>query len=346
MSKFVSLLAVLACVLSTGVRAESIAVQGAGATFPAPLYSHWIDAFNKANPNVKIDYQPNGSGAGIKAITERTVQFAGSDAPMTDKQIAAANGAILHIPTVSGPVVMIYNLPSVKELKLNGEVIAEMYLGTITKWNDPKIAALNSGVELPGKDILPVHRSDGSGTNWIFTNYMCKVSPDFKKKIGNGTAVKFAIGMGGAKSDGLAAAVKGVEGGIGYAELAYAEKANLPYAAQINKAGKAVKATMEGVIAAGKNSSEFPADMRLSITDAPGDDSYPICGYTYLLVYQDMSYLKNKDLASAVVNLIQWGLTDGQAMAKPNYAALAEDVQKKVMAQLKTIVFDGAPLLK
>ncbi len=346
MSKYVSLMVVLSCMLVSGVRAESISVQGAGATFPAPLYAKWIDAFNKANPNVKVDYQANGSGAGIKAITERTVQFAGSDAPMTDKQIEAAAGKVLHIPTVSGPVVMIYNLPTVKELKLSGAVIAEIYLGTITKWNDPKLVALNSGVELPAVDILPVHRSDGSGTNWIFTNYMCKVSEDFKKKIGNGTSVKFAIGQGGAKSDGLAAAVKGIVGGIGYAELAYAEKANLPFAIQMNKAGKAVKASLEGVIAAGKNSSDLPSDMRLSITEAAGDDSYPICGYTYILVYQDMSYLKNKDLAMAVVNLIHWGLTDGQAMAKPNYAALADDVQKKVLEQLKTIVFDGAPLLK
>ncbi len=348
MSKFVALSVIFAsALLALGARAESVTIQGAGATFPAPLYAKWIEAYNKANPNTKIDYQAIGSGGGIKGITDRTVQFAGSDAPMTDDQLKGAPAPVLHIPTVSGPVVMIYNLPTVKELKLDGSVIAEIFMGKITKWNDPKIAALNSGAELPAKDIVVAHRSDGSGTSWIFTNYLSKVSDAWKAKVGNATSVKWPVGLGGKGNDGVAAAVKGVEGGIGYTELAFAEKSKLPFATQINKNGKPVIASVDGVVAAAKNSvAQFPPDMRVSITDAPGDDSYPICGFTYLLVYQDMSYLKNKDQASEVLKFIHWGVTDGQAMAKPNYAPLPAEVQEKVTTELKKIVFDGQPLLK
>ena len=348
MSKFVALSIMFAsALLALGARAESVTIQGAGATFPAPLYAKWIEAYNKANPNTKIDYQAIGSGGGIKGITDRTVQFAGSDAPMTDDQLKGAPAPVLHIPTVSGPVVMIYNLPTVKELKLDGSVIAEIFMGKITKWNDPKIAALNSGVELPAKDIVVAHRSDGSGTSWIFTNYLSKVSDAWKTKVGNATSVKWPVGLGGKGNDGVAAAVKGTEGGFGYTELAFAEKSKLPYATQINKNGKPVIASVDGVVAAAKNSvAQFPPDMRVSITDATGDDSYPICGFTYLLVYQDMSYLKNKDQATEVLKFIQWGITDGQAMAKPNYSPLPAEVQEKVTAALKTIVFDGQPLLK
>lgn len=347
MTKFVSMMALLACVFMTGVRAESIAVQGAGATFPAPLYAKWIAAFNSANPGVKVDYQPIGSGGGIKGITDRTVQFGGTDGPMTDEQLKAAPSAILHIPMVSGPEVMIYNLPSLKEIKLSGDVIAEIYLGTISKWNDPKIAALNAGVELPAKDITVVHRSDGSGTTWIFTNYLAKVNATWKSKVGNANSVKWPTGLGGKGNDGVAAGVKGAEGAIGYVELAFAEKSGLPYATQINKAGKAVRASIEGVVAAQKSSvAEFPEDMRVSITDAAGDDAYPICGFTYLLLYQDMSYLKNKDQATALLKYAHWCITEGQAMAKPAYSPLPTEVQAKVEAKLKSIVFDGQPLLK
>ncbi|MEI6235797.1 MAG: phosphate ABC transporter substrate-binding protein PstS [Planctomycetota bacterium] len=345
MSKFVAMLLVLACAFMGAVRAENVTIQGAGATFPAPLYAKWIEAANKANPSTKIDYQAIGSGGGIKGITDKTVQFGASDAPMTDDQMAAAKGC-MHIPTVSGSVVMIYNLPTVKELKLSGEVIADIFLGKITKWNDAKLVALNAGVELPAKDIVVAHRSDGSGTSWIFTNYLSKVSAEWKTKAGNATSVKWPCGVGGKGNDGVAAAAKASEGGIGYVELAYAEKVKLPYATQINKAGKAVHATIEGIMAAAKNSSEVPEDMRVSITDAAGDDSYPICGYTYLLVYQDLSYLKNKDQAAELVKFLNWCITDGQAMAKPNYSPLSADLQAKAAAKLKTIVFDGQPLMK
>jgi phosphate transport system substrate-binding protein len=328
-------------------RAENVEIHGAGATFPAPLYAKWTADFNKANASVKVDYQAIGSGGGIKGITDRTVQFAGSDAPMTDEQLKAAPGKILHIPTVAGPVVMIYKLEGVQSLNLNGETIAEIYLSKITKWNDPKLVALNSGVQLPDKDIVVVHRSDGSGTSWIFTNYLSKVSADWKKSVGNATSVKWPAGLGGKGNDGVAQAVQNADGGIGYVELAYAENAKLLYATQINKAGKPVRGSVEGVVEAAKNSiTEFPDDMRVSITDAAGDASYPICGFTYLLVYEDLSYLKNKEQATQLLNYINWAEHDGQEMAKPNYARLPAEVQKKVEEKLKTIVFDGQPILK
>jgi phosphate transport system substrate-binding protein len=272
--------------------------------------------------------------------------FGASDGPMTDEQLKLAPAPILHIPTVSGPEVLIYNLPGVTEVKLNGEVTADIYLGKIVKWNDPKIAALNPGVALPDKDIAVAHRSDGSGTTWIFTNYLSKVSPEWKKKAGNATSVKWPTGTGGKGNDGVALAVKTIEGGIGYVELAYAEKVKMPYATQINKDGKAVRASVEGVEAAIKNSAEIPADLRVSITDAPGADSYPICGFTYLLVYQDLSYLKDKTVAEGLLKFIEWGETEGQKLAKPAYSPLGGALPEKVQALLKTIVFDGAPILK
>jgi phosphate transport system substrate-binding protein len=329
-------------------QAENITIQGAGATFPAPLYAKWIEAFNKTHSGVSIDYQAIGSGGGIKGITDRTILFGGSDGPMTDEQLKAAPAAILHIPMVSGPEALIYNLPGIKELKLDGPAIAEIYLGKIAKWNDPKIKALNPGVEMPDKDILVAHRSDGSGTTWIFTNYLCKVSPEWKQKAGNATSVKWPVGLGGKGNAGVAQAVKNAEGGIGYVELAYAESSNMPFATQINQAGKAVRASIAGVIAAAAHSAnEFPEDMRVSITNAPGDDSYPLAGFTYLLIYSDLSYLKDKNLATALLNYIQWCISDGQEMAESlKYARLPEVVQKKIEERLKTITFEGRPVLE
>lgn len=334
--------------LAAPARAET-KVQGSGATFPAPLYAKWIEAYNKTHPDVKVDYQAIGSGGGIKGITDRTVIFAGSDAPMSADQEKKASAPILHLPTIAGPAVMIYNLPGVKaELSLNAQAIADIYLGKITKWDDAAIKALNPGVELPSKPISVVHRSDGSGTTYIFTNYLAKVSKEWADKVGNATAVEWPAGQGGKGNDGVAAAVKSTEGAIGYVEFAYAIKNSLAYATQINKDGKPVRASIEGVVAATSNSlSAFPADLKVSITEAPGAESYPICGFTYLLVYEDLSYLKDKTLASSLVNYVQWCVTDGQEMAKDlGYAKLPKEAQDKVLAKLKTIKFDGEPLLK
>ncbi|MEI6235798.1 MAG: phosphate ABC transporter substrate-binding protein PstS [Planctomycetota bacterium] len=337
--------AIVGTFFASCARSEDITIQGAGATFPAPLYSKWVAAYNKANPGIKVDYQAIGSGGGIKGITDRTVQFGASDAPVIDETKAGFAKSIMHIPTVSGSVVMIYNLPTVKALTLSGDVIADIYLGKITKWNDARIIALNVGVELPAKDIVVAHRSDGSGTTWIFTNYLSKVSAEWKAKVGNATSVKWPCGVGGKGGDGPAASVKAGEGGIGYVELSYAEKLKLPYSTLINKAGKPVRASVDGVMAAAKNTADIPDDMCISITDAPGDDSYPICGYTYLLVYRDVSYFKSKEQAEALVTFLHWCLMDGMVMAKPNYAPLNEDIRTKLLARLKTIVFNGERLL-
>jgi len=326
----------LAPALSTVGFAETVSIQGAGATFPAPLYAKWIDAYNKDHTDSHIDYQPIGSGGGIKGITDKTVQFAGSDAPLNDTQLAAAPG-ILHLPTVAGPVVLITHddkLPS--DLILNGDVISGIYLGEITSWNDPKIAALNPGASLPGDDIVVCHRSDGSGTSYIFTNYLSKVSPEWKAKVGNATSVKWPVGVGGKGNAGVAQAVNGSNGSIGYVELAYAKNSKLNYAKLVNHDGKVVEATIDGVFEAAKHVGSLPADLRLSITDAPGDGSYPICGYTYLLVYTDMSYLQD---------FISWCEHDGQAMAAPNYASISDDIRAAVDAKLKSIVVDGKPVM-
>lgn len=341
------LTAAAAIVLFAGAASAQVTIQGAGASFPNPLYQKWVAAYNKANPEVKVDYQSVGSGAGIKQISAKKVQFAGSDAPMTADQEKEAGAKLLHLPTVAGPVVMIYNLPSVtSELKLDGEVVAGIFLGEIKTWDDAKIKALNPGLELPATAIASAHRADGSGTTFIFTSYLASASKTWADKVGAGTSVSWPVGTAAPKNDGVAAAVKNTVGGIGYVEYAYAANAKLPYATQINKDGKAVPASIASVEAAASG-AEFPADMKVSIVNAAGEKAYPIAGYTYLLVYQDLSYMKDKNLAEQVVKFIDWCETDGQAMANSlGYAALPKAVQAKVHEQLKTITFDGQPLLK
>ena len=324
-------------------------VQGAGATFPQPLYMKWIEAYNAANPDVKVDYAGGGSGAGIKGITDRTVMYAGSDAPMTADQEKKTPSKVLHLPTVAGPEVMIYNLPDVKEqISLDGATIADIYLGKIKKWNDPAITKLNPNIALPDMPVVVVHRSDGSGTTYIFTNYLAKVSKEWADKVGNATAVEWPLGLGGPGNKGVAAAVKNTVGTIGYVESAYAAAEKLVFAKQINKDGKTVTASIDGVVAASAASvKEFPADLKVSITDAPGADSYPICGFTYMLVYEDLSYLKDKEAATKLVKFVNWCVTDGQATAATlGYAKLPKEAQDKVIAKLKTIKFDGEALLK
>jgi phosphate transport system substrate-binding protein len=332
--------------LAAAAAADSVAIQGAGATFPAPLYAKWLDAYNKAHPESHIDYQAIGSGGGIKGITDKTVQFAGSDAPLSEDQMKAAPG-IVHLPTVAGPVVMIYHHPKLSEsLTFDGPTIAGIFLGTVTSWSDKRIAATNPGVKLPDDDIVVVHRSDGSGTSYIFTDYLAKVSPEWAKKVGKGTSVKWPTGIGGKGSAGVAEAVQNSMGAIGYAELAFAKNAKLPYAKLLNHDGKVVEASIDAVNEAAKNSPEPPADLRLSITDAPGAGSYPICGFTYLLVYQDLTYLKNPQLAQALARFIDWAEHDGQGMAAPDYARLPEAMQAKVSEHLRSLVADGKPLLE
>ena len=317
--------------------AQNIAINGAGATFPAPLYAKWFAEYNKLHSNVRINYQPLGSGAGIRQVTERTVFFGATDGPMTNDQLLAAPGKILHLPTTLGAVVPVYNVPGVsQELKFSGPVLANIFLGKITKWNDPAITALNPGVTLPGSDIVVAHRSDGSGTTYIWVDYLSKVSPEFKKVVGVATAVKWPVGVAAAKNDGVAAIVKQTPGALGYVELIYALQTKTPYAQVQNASGKFVKASSASVSAAAAAAAkQMPADYRVSITNAPGDAVYPISSFTWMLFYQDP---KDKAQARAMVDFMKWALTDGQKIASDmDYAPLPPNVIEMEMKTLATI---------
>jgi phosphate transport system substrate-binding protein len=300
----------------------SAALTGAGATFPNPIYQKWFDAYGKQT-GIRINYQSIGSGGGIRQFTEGTVDFGATDAPMTDEQIAAVQGNVLHVPTVLGADVLTYNLPAVTaQLALDGPTIADIFLGKITKWNDARIAALNAGVALPDQDIIVVHRSDGSGTTFIFTDYLSKVSPEWKEKVGAATSVNWPIGLGGKGNEGVTQQVKQTEGAIGYVELIYALSNKLAYARVRNAAGTMVAPELKSVTAAAA-SAEFAADtdFRVSITNAPGADAYPIASFTWLLVKPT-----NPDAAKAkqVKDFVTWMLSpEAQQMAADlNYAPL------------------------
>ncbi len=324
----------------------AITLQGAGATFPAPLYQSWFDAYGGLYPNLKIDYQAVGSGAGIKAITQQTVDFGASDAPMKDADIAAlpSGTTVLHIPTALGAVVVIYNLAGVATLNLDAQNVADIFLGTITNWNDPKIAANNPGVTLPDKPVLVVHRSDGSGTTNAFTSYLSAVSTDWSTKVGKGTDVKWPTGIGAKGNDGVAGGVQQNDGAVGYVELNYATQAKIPAANLKNADGAFVAASTAGVTAAANAAAaSFPADNRQApIINGPGADTYPIASYTYLLVFQDQ---KDAAKAQALVAFIAWALTDGQAAEEGlGYAPLPAAVQQKALATLHTVTTGGSPV--
>ncbi len=330
-----------ALLLGTATSAQGLLINGAGATFPAPLYQKWFSEYNKLNPNIKFNYQPIGSGGGIKQFTEGTIDFGASDSPMKDDQIAKAPD-VVHIPTVLGAVVVVYNAPGLKNLRFSGETLANVFLGKITKWSDPAIAADNPGVKMPDKAIVVARRSDGSGTNAIFTDYLSKVSADFKSRIGTGTSVSWPPGtLGGKGNDGVTGLVKGTPGSIGYVELAYAIQQKLPVAELKNKEGTWVKPSIESTTTAAAG-VEMPADYRVSITNASGKDAYPISGFTWLLVHKD-----SKDAAkgTATVNFLRWALTEGEKMATPlDYAPLPKAVQEKVLKTIDTLTVNGAKI--
>ena len=330
-----------ALLLGTAASAQGLLINGAGATFPAPLYQKWFSEYNKLNPNIKFNYQPIGSGGGIQQFTAGTVDFGASDAPMKDDQIAKAPD-VVHIPTVLGAVVVVYNVPGVKNLRLSGETLANVFLGKITKWSDPAIAADNPGVKMPDQAIVVARRSDGSGTNAIFTDYLSKLSPEFKTKIGTGTSVSWPAGtLGGKGNDGVTGLVKSTPGAIGYVELAYAIQQKLAVAELKNKDGNWVKPSIESTTAAAAG-VEMPADYRVSITNASGKDSYPIAGFTWLLVHRD-----SKDAAkgTATVNFLRWALTEGEKLATPlDYAPLPKAVQDKVLKTIDTLTVNGAKI--
>jgi len=323
----------------TASAADKLLLNGAGATFPFPLYSKWFSEYNKLHPEYQFNYQSIGSGGGIQQVTNKTVDFGASDAPMKDAQLAAAPGTV-HIPTVLGAVVVTYNAGP-DGLRLSPAVLAAIYMGKITMWNDAALAKLNPGVKLPDVTINVVHRSDGSGTTNIFTDYLSKVSTEWKAQVGAATSVKWPVGLGGKGNEGVTGLVKQTPGAIGYVELAYAKQNKLPMAQLQNKDGTWVKPTMEGtsVAAAGV---VMPDDFRVSITDAAGKDAYPMASFTYLLVPQDQ---QDPARAKALVEFIWWAVHDGQRFAAPlDYAPLPQAVVKKVEARLKTLTVKGQPI--
>jgi phosphate transport system substrate-binding protein len=327
-----------------GGASGSVDLTGAGATFPYPLYSKWFSHY-AAKTGVRINYQSIGSGGGIRQLSEGTVDFGASDSPMTDAEMAKAKGGpVLHIPTVLGAVAITYNLPNVTQpLKLNGPVVADIFLGRIKKWNDPRIAHLNSGVALPATDILPVRRSDGSGTSFIFTDYLSAVSPAWKQGPGKGKEVNWPAGMGAKGNEGVAGMVKQTPGSIGYVELAYAKQNRLPYASIQNAAGTFILPSIESVTAAasGVMSKLGPnSDYRISVVNAPGADTYPISSFTWLLVYQRQP---DATKGRKLVDFLRWALTEGQQSAAPlDYAPLPTGLAGQLRGRLDQIQI-GAP---
>jgi phosphate transport system substrate-binding protein len=331
--------AALACTLAlgAGVAAQAIQINGAGATFPNPIYSKWFDEYNKLRPNVRINYQPIGSGGGIRQITAQTVFFGATDGPMTEEQILAAPGKILHLPMVLGADVPVYNLPGVSgELKFSGAVLADIFMGKITKWNDPALAKLNPSAKLPATDITVVHRSDGSGTTYIWVDFLAKASPEWKKRVGVATSVNWPTGVGGKGNEGVAGLVQQVPGSIGYVELIYALQNKIAYGAVQNLAGDFVRATVQSVTAAASGAAaKMPADFRVSITNAEGKGAYPISSFTWLLLYENP---KDKAQSKAMVDFVKWALADGQKYAgELGYAPLPAEVVKMELAALTKI---------
>lgn len=329
-------------VLVAGPAAGQANLNGAGATFPNPIYQKWFDAYAKKT-GVKVNYQSIGSGGGIRQFTQGTVDFGASDAPMTDEQIAAVKGNVAHVPTVLGAVVLTYNVPAIGAAKLNldGTLIADIFLGKVTKWNDSRIAALNPGVKLPASDLLVVHRSDGSGTTFVFVDYLSKVSAEWRSKVGVGNSVNWPTGLGGRGNEGVTQQVKQTEGSIGYVELVYALSNKLSYASVKNAAGKVVDPSLEAVTAAA-GSAKLPktTDFRVSITNAPGDKAYPIASFTWLLIAADnANAAKGKQLRDFLVWMAGG---DAQKMAVDlGYAPLPGDVAGLVKDRIKTLKAAG-----
>ncbi len=312
-------------------------INGAGATFPAPIYSRWFADYGKRKPGVLINYQPQGSGAGIRQLSNQTVFFGATDSPMTPEQMQAAPGKVLHLPTVLGAVVPIYALPGAAvDLKFTGPLLADIFMGKVTKWNAPAIAAVNPGVTLPNLEITVVHRSDGSGTTFIFADYLSKVSPEWKTTVGANTSVKWPVGLGGKGNEGVTGLVKQTPGAIGYVELVYALQNKVAFGAVQNAAGESVKASIPSVTAAAAAAvAQMPADFRVSITNAAGPGAYPISSFTWMLLYEDAT---DKAQSRMMVEFMRWALTDGQQLASAlGYAPLPPAVVTLELAALDTV---------
>ncbi len=334
---FLAVLAVSGILWAEGV----LSINGAGATFPYPMYSKWFDEYHKKNANLQINYQSIGSGGGIKQVTEGTVDFGATDGPMNDDQLKAYQEkhgfGILHFPTVLGAVVPTYNITGVDAtLNFTPEALAGIYLGKITKWNDPAIAASNKGVKLPAEDIVVVHRADGSGTTYCWTDYLSKVSDEWKTKVGKGTSVNWPVGLGGKGNEGVTGTVKNTPNSIGYVELIYAESNKIPYGNVKNAAGVFVKASLAAVSAAAAGAAkDMPDDFRVSITNAPGKASYPISTFTWLLIPEKFSDTAKRD---AIKGFVKWALADGQGYAESlSYAKLPKEVVAKELKAVDKI---------
>jgi phosphate transport system substrate-binding protein len=324
------------CVLLPGAALGQTKLNGAGATFPYPMYSKWFSEYHKLHSDIEINYQSIGSGGGIRQVSEGTVEFGASDMPMNDEQLKAAKSKILNSPTVLGAVVPVYSVPGVSaELKFTPDVLAGIFLGRITKWNDKAIAVANPGVSFPDKDVVVIHRSDGSGTTFIWTDYLSKVSADWKSQVGSGTAVKWPLGLGGKGNEQVAAYVRQMPGAIGYVELIYALQTKIPFGSVQNAAGNFVKGSLDSVTAAAAAAPKMPADFRISITNAPGKDAYPIASFTWLLIPA-----ASKDPAKGKIlsDFLNWMVTDGQKMTSAlAYAPLPDNVAAKVKEAIKEV---------
>ena len=343
----VRLLMTLAVVVGLGSALPAAAqtlMNGAGATFPYPLYSKWFDAYTQVEPSLRFNYQSIGSGGGIRQITERTVDFGASDGPMTDEQLRKAPGALLHIPTVLGAVVTTYNLPGTPKLRFTPAILVDIFLGKVTKWNDPRMKEVNPGATLPDQPILVVHRSDGSGTTYIWVDYLSKISKEWEQKVGRGTSVNWPVGLGGKGNEGVAGQVKSTPGALGYVELAYAIQNHLPAAAVQNQAGQFVAPSIPSTTAAAAGAAAtMPADFRVSLTNAPGEGAYPIASFTWLLVYKEQA---DPTKGLALVKFLRWAIHEGQQYtAELLYAPLPAPVVQQIEARLGQITYQGKPLL-
>jgi len=338
----------LSTVLAVGIFPDVSSAQtllnGAGATFPYPIYSKWFDEYTKVDPSARFNYQSIGSGGGIRQIIERTVDFGASDGPMTDEQLQKAPGPLFHIPTVLGAVVVTYNLPGNPKLRFTPDLLADIFLGKITKWNDPRLATANPGVKLPDQSLVVVHRSDGSGTTYIFVDYLSKVNKEWEQKVGRGTSVNWPVGLGGKGNEGVSGQVKNTPGAIGYVELAYAITNRLPVSEIRNQAGKFVAPSIQSTTAAAAGAAKnMPSDFRVSLTNPPGDDAYPIASFTWLLVYKEQSDLTK---GQALVKFLQWAIHHGQRYTSDLlYAPLPPQVVKQIEAKIEQITYQGKPLL-
>jgi len=326
----------LLCVVLAAPAFGQTTVNGAGATFPNPMYQKWFSEYHKAHPDIQFNYQSIGSGGGIRQVLAQTVDFGASDGPMTDEQLSQAKTKILHIPTVLGAVVPAYNVPGVSgELKFTSEALAGIFLGKITTWNDPAIAKANPGVNLTNQNITVLHRSDGSGTTYIFTDYLSKVSSEWQNGPGKGTSVKWPVGLGGKGNEGVAGMIRQMQGGIGYIELIYAVQNKIDYGSVKNASGAFVKASLDSVTSAAASAKSMPADFRVSITNAPGKDAYPISSFTWLLIPE-----KSKEAAKGKIlaDFLTWMVDDGQKMtADLTYAPLPGNVAEKVKGAIKLV---------